>query len=332
MSTPRTQDGAETAGRGDDIEADSDMLEASNDGVVFSLLKRTETYGKKVEVNKQGVDTTSREEGETGQREMESNRNMVKTNEDRMGSRGNIGDTKQHIEYTPCGQELMNEAEISDSQKMSDLAIVATGRTKLVDNWTQTEEEYFDITPTALLPHVYNTLSSNTDPLSQTGNSSPPGQTQTNRLPQVETTQTKVANETTVSSAAKETLRRFQPTQRTLEVSRPPNCMLDGSQLVKFPLAKRPLSAFVDSLQAYNASGHTRHHSANAAVFSNNSHQVRTAEATRRLMGLYNGFNRTEVLQRFHEQYPEKAPDLREYSIREGRRHIIHGYHAYYFH
>ncbi|MCG8622844.1 MAG: hypothetical protein MJE68_12725, partial [Proteobacteria bacterium] len=110
----------------------------------------------------------------------------------------------------------------------------------------------------------------------------------------------------------------------------------DASQLVKFPLAKRPLSSVVDSLPAYNAmmnSGHTRHYSADAAVFSNkNLHQVRTAEATRRLMGLCNGFNRTEVLQRFHEQYPEKAPDLREYSIREGRRHVIHGSHAYYFH
>ena len=58
----------------------------------------------------------------------------------------------------------------------------------------------------------------------------------------------------------------------------------------------------------------------------------RSALSTRRLMTLYNGFSMTEVLRRFHAQYPEEAPDLRDYNIREGKRHVIHGNHAYYFH
>lgn len=58
----------------------------------------------------------------------------------------------------------------------------------------------------------------------------------------------------------------------------------------------------------------------------------RTVDSTRKLMGLYNGFNKTDILRRFHEHFPERAPDLRTYSVKEGKRHIIHGNHAYYFH
>lgn len=58
----------------------------------------------------------------------------------------------------------------------------------------------------------------------------------------------------------------------------------------------------------------------------------KTAESTRKLMSLFNGFNKTEILRRFNNEFPEKAPDLREYSIQEGKRHIIHGSHAYYYH
>lgn len=333
MSSLKTQGGAVSVGRDDDntvSEGDSDILGASNDGVVFSLLKEAATQGKVVEIGKQWVETY-REEAETCRKEMETNGKEVHTQKDVVGSRGNIGDTQQHAEHvTPCGQESVNKAECSNSWKESDLTIAAAGRAKVVDNWTQTEEEYFDTTPSALLPQVHNTLSSNTDQRSQTGTSSPPVQTQPNRLPHVESTQAKVANETTFSSASEEKLQRYQPTPK---LPGPPK--FDASQLVKFPLAKRPLSSIVDSLPAYNPatnSGHTRHYSADTAIFSKNSHHVHTTEATRRLMGLYNGFNRTEVLQRFHEQYPENAPDLREYSIREGRRHIIHGSHAYYFH
>ena len=58
----------------------------------------------------------------------------------------------------------------------------------------------------------------------------------------------------------------------------------------------------------------------------------RSVDSTRKLMGLYNGFNKTDILRRFHEHFPERAPDLRTYSAKEGKRHIIHGSHAYYFH
>ena len=43
-------------------------------------------------------------------------------------------------------------------------------------------------------------------------------------------------------------------------------------------------------------------------------------------------YSKTRVLRRLHLQFPEQAPDLREQSIRTGRRHVINGYHAYYWH
>ena len=43
-------------------------------------------------------------------------------------------------------------------------------------------------------------------------------------------------------------------------------------------------------------------------------------------------YSKTKVLRHLHLQFPEQAPDLREHSIRTGRRHVINGYHAYYWH
>ena len=56
----------------------------------------------------------------------------------------------------------------------------------------------------------------------------------------------------------------------------------------------------------------------------------RTAVASRRLMSAFE-FNKSAVKRRFHAEYPENAPDLRKNS-RQGKRHLIHGHHAYYFH
>lgn len=58
----------------------------------------------------------------------------------------------------------------------------------------------------------------------------------------------------------------------------------------------------------------------------------RSAQSTRQLMTLFNGFNKSDVLKQFHEDFPEKTADLREYSTHEGKRHFIHGSHAYYYH
>ena len=59
----------------------------------------------------------------------------------------------------------------------------------------------------------------------------------------------------------------------------------------------------------------------------------RTVESTRRMMQVFNRFSRSESMRRFHQHYQESAaPDLRVFSIREGKRHIIHGTHAYYYH
>ena len=56
----------------------------------------------------------------------------------------------------------------------------------------------------------------------------------------------------------------------------------------------------------------------------------RTAIASRRLMSAYE-FDRSAVKRNFREQFPENAPDLRENST-QGKRHLIHGRHAYFFH
>ena len=61
------------------------------------------------------------------------------------------------------------------------------------------------------------------------------------------------------------------------------------------------------------------------------SYTPRTASSTRRLMSAYD-YSKSDALRRFHQQYRETTPDLREYSLCEGKRHIIHGSHAYFFH
>ena len=76
----------------------------------------------------------------------------------------------------------------------------------------------------------------------------------------------------------------------------------------------------------------THPNSADSRPRTADTYTPRSVGSTRRLMGLYNNFSKTEVLRRFHDQYPEDVPDLRDYSIREGKRHVIHGHHAYYFH
>lgn len=220
------------------------------------------------------------------------------------------------------GSNAVNEDMVSNDQvETKDLDLEER---KFVDSWTQTEEEYFDNTSN-VLPHLPNTNASQVQHVSQNSTSVGSQAAQMYKLPLMESRQ--LVKDVTVSAGEKSNV---QPTLRLCEVSGPNK--MDTSQFVRFPSAKRPLSAFVDSLSqsAYHQKpNHTRSYSADAAA---TCYTPRTAEATKRLMGLYNGFSRTETMRKFHERYPEKAPDLREYSIREGKRHIIHGSHAYYFH
>lgn len=58
----------------------------------------------------------------------------------------------------------------------------------------------------------------------------------------------------------------------------------------------------------------------------------RSMESTRRMLQVFNGYSKSKVLNRFNQQYQESAPDLRKFSTREGKRHFIHGTHAYYYH
>ena len=63
--------------------------------------------------------------------------------------------------------------------------------------------------------------------------------------------------------------------------------------------------------------------------FDEHSH-LRTSSA--RKFTQLNGFSRSDVQKQFHSQYPELAPDLRQYGMQKGKRHTIHGYNSYHFH
>ena len=209
-------------------------------------------------------------------------------------------------------------------------------QSNMVDSSTQTEEEYFitTATPNAPLSQLRNTTLTSTAAPQLTASQSA---ALAYKLPQVETTQS--AKKVTLPSSKEDAAAAgVQPSLRLPKASSVPEpSKLDASQLVRFPSAKRPLSAFVDTLPTYKTMlkpQHTRSYSADASYspHQNDNNNIRTAQSTRRLMTLYNGFTRSAVMKKFHEQYPEKAPDLREYSIREGKRHVISGSHAYYFH
>lgn len=43
-------------------------------------------------------------------------------------------------------------------------------------------------------------------------------------------------------------------------------------------------------------------------------------------------FSRSHAMKHFHSTYTEQAPDLRELSIRDGKKHMFNGFHAYYWH
>ena len=50
-----------------------------------------------------------------------------------------------------------------------------------------------------------------------------------------------------------------------------------------------------------------------------------------RYVELCERFSRSEAMRRYHNLYPDQLPDLRE-ATDTGRRHIINGYHAYFYH
>ena len=58
----------------------------------------------------------------------------------------------------------------------------------------------------------------------------------------------------------------------------------------------------------------------------------RTVESTRRMLKVFNEYSHTNAQKQFHQQYQEVSPDLRPFGMRKGKRHVIHGAHAYYYH
>lgn len=47
---------------------------------------------------------------------------------------------------------------------------------------------------------------------------------------------------------------------------------------------------------------------------------------------VHDSYSKTEAMKQFHLQYPDYVPDLRDFTSGNGRKHIINGYHAYYWH
>ena len=274
-------------------EADSDGV-GDSDGVVFTLLKGAESQKGGMESHDRGAEA----------------------------HKGVEYHNRESEQKDPIILSQNRKTVTSEDTNVTDLVkIKGRGGSNMVDSSTQTEEEYFSdtTTPNTPLPQ----LSTTTPQL--TVSQPPQSRSQAYKLPQVGPTQS--TKRVTVPSPQENS--GAQSSLRPLEASKLNK--LDASQLVRFPSAKRPLSAFINSLPAYNTMlkpQHTRSYSADACY----TPHIRTAQATKRLMTLYNGFNRSEVMRKFHEQYPERAPDLREYSIREGKRHVICGSHAYYYH
>jgi predicted transcriptional regulator len=289
-----------------DIVSEADSVDGlgDSDEIVFSLLKGAESH--KGGVDSRGEDRSqkeagSRDGGEDAHKPQNDTRDQNVTNDNKDTTSSYLIKIKGH-----------------------------GGSSNMVDSSTQTEEEYFTntATPNAPLPQLRSTTLKTTATPQLTASQLPQSLAQAYKLPQMGTTQP--AKKVTIPSSKESA--EVRPSLRLLEASSisEPN-KTDALQLVRFPSAKRPLSAFISSLPEYKAMikpQHTRSYSADGSY----PPHVRTAQATRRLMTLYNGFNRSEVMKKFHEQYSEKAPDLREYSIREGKRHVICGSNAYYFH
>ena len=90
-----------------------------------------------------------------------------------------------------------------------------------------------------------------------------------------------------------------------------------------------PRARLSDSASPSKPTRHGRHQrsfSVDEATFI-----PRSACSTRRFSELYD-FSRSDVQKQFHSQYPEQAPDLRQYGTQKGKRHTIHGFNSYYFH
>ena len=329
LSAPRVEDSE----RDDSSEIDYDALGAS-DGIVFSLLKGSNNSPKKEE---EGRETEKNEGTHCKGVDIDVNKSEVCTN----GSDATCRSCKGNPPRDSNSSKQITSKDRNQNSEQRQANTAENSKVVMVDSSTQTEENYFNNTiPNGVPQPLPQVRSTNIAQLQASATSHVlQGAQELSKLPQVAEyrqlqTAPSVAGAKGGAVLPSETSKYLQPPIRSLDMSRQPPRLPDASPLVKYPLAKRPLSAFMESLSPYNASQkstHLRSFSADASLCSSTA-QVCTGEVTRRLMGLYNGFSRTEVMKKFHEQYPERAPDLREYSIREGKRHVIHGSHAYYFH
>ena len=107
-------------------------------------------------------------------------------------------------------------------------------------------------------------------------------------------------------------------------------CSARIGETVKSPTCSSPSRSISQKL--YQLSAENNQESKPRSGARSETYTPRTIESTRKFMRLYQGFSRSEILNRFNKQYEEVVPDLRQYSIQKGKRHFIHGSHAYYYH
>ena len=125
-------------------------------------------------------------------------------------------------------------------------------------------------------------------------------------------------------------LTRDAATQTELEMEdeQQPAWTTDVPHLTKDQTADEPRVAVVVEPRPLTAkNSHRRSLSVGDCV----SFRPRSTIVCRRFSQIYS-FSRSNVMRQFHSQYPEPAPDLRQFGIQTGKRHTIHGYNAYYFH
>lgn len=125
------------------------------------------------------------------------------------------------------------------------------------------------------------------------------------------------ANDANVSTTDKATQTDFE--EGNLEEKEGVNDEMESVKITQFQLPVRPESEAGSYLRPSTAGSY----STSAETCSDHP----SADSVLKVP-----YNRTEALQRFNMVHYERAPDIRENSIRSGRRHIINGYHAYYWH
>ena len=127
-------------------------------------------------------------------------------------------------------------------------------------------------------------------------------------------------NEANVNTTDQATQTDFELEEEIAEVKGVTYENMESAKLTQFQLPMRPESDEGSYLRPSTAGSS----STNAQCYYNRRPSTDSV--------LQVPYSKTEALQRFNTMYYERAPDIRGNFNRSGRKHIINGYHAYYWH